>query len=125
MDALLYKGDTYFRNRDFPLEVFYYNQKINEPHVHDFCELVIVMGGSGRHVAGNLTYPVSVGDVFVLKPQFRHYYSETNNLKLVNILYSPEKLKIPQFDIRDVPGYYVLFEAEPSLMEKGQFKSRR
>lgn len=124
MDTFLYKGDTFFPNHDFPLMAFYYKQKENNSHIHDFHELVVVLNGSGQHVTESLTYPVSVGDVFVLKPQLRHYYSDTNNLKLINILYRPKELNIPQFDIRDIPGYYVLFEGEPSLMKKGQFKSR-
>jgi len=124
MDAFLYNGDSYFLNQEFPLVVNYHKQRGSVLHAHDFYELVIVRNGSGQHVTESLAYPIAAGDVFVLSPQFKHYYTDTNNLELINILYSPEKLSIPRLDITSIPGYYVLFEVEPSLREKGQFKSR-
>jgi len=124
MDSLLYSAEQYFKDRKFPLVTSYHKQRGTVPHVHDFNELVIVRNGSGRHITENLSYAISAGDVFVMRPHFKHYYSDTNNLELINILYCPEKLNIPQFDLRNIPGYYALFEAEPSLLEKGQFRSR-
>ena len=124
MGFLLYKGDKYFKDPSFPLAVSYYQQSLTEPHSHDFHELVIVLNGSGQHVTESLTYPISVGDVFVVKPMCGHYYKDMSKLKLINILYLFDDLAIPRLDLIDIPGYHVLFEFEPALREKGCFKSR-
>lgn len=124
MDSTLYRGEQFFLSSDFPLQVIDIKQNYEDPHYHDFYELVIILNGSGKHVTENLTYPVSVGDVFIIKPMVRHYYSGAVNLHLINVLFRPEILAVPQWDIHNVPGYYVLFEAEPELRKKGEFKSR-
>lgn len=124
MDALLYNGENYFKDREFPLVVAYHRQRETVPHMHDFYELVIVRAGSGRHVTENFSYQVSAGEVFVMRPRFKHHYTDTTKLELINILYRPEELNIPQSDLRNIPGYYVLFETEPTMLEKGQCRSR-
>lgn len=61
-------------------------------HDHDFNELVIVFSGNGIHTWNGDDYPITCGDFFYINANDRHGYYSVNQLKLVNILYKPEKL---------------------------------
>lgn len=124
MDTFKYSGVLYFQEPDFPLSVVYWKQHGTEPHEHDFHELVIVRNGVGQHVTDNFTHRIARGDVLVLPPLLRHYYTDVHKLDLINILFAPESLRVPLLDLKDIPGYYVLFEAGSALLKKGVFKSR-
>jgi AraC family L-rhamnose operon transcriptional activator RhaR/AraC family L-rhamnose operon regulatory protein RhaS len=125
MDAILYPQETHFDDQSFPFKAYHYNQYDDgENHYHDFYELVIVLNGNGQHITVDKEYTISRGDVFVIKPFVQHNYTDTHNLEIENILYIPEKLDIPQADIRSIPGYFALFDAEPRLRQKYDFKSR-
>ena len=76
MTSQLAKGSHYFQNIDFPICI----KKI-EPdtktshnydltftnHFHDFSELVVVIKGEGVQDIKGVSYPVTAGDVFLLK----------------------------------------------------------
>ena len=124
MEVILYPQERYFDDETFPFKSYYYHQSNSENHYHDFYELVIVLNGNGQHITVSKGYPISRGDVFVIKPFVQHMYENTHNLEIENILFIPEKLNITKADIRDIPGYFALFEAEPMLREQHGFKSR-
>jgi AraC family L-rhamnose operon transcriptional activator RhaR/AraC family L-rhamnose operon regulatory protein RhaS len=125
MNAILYPQETHFDDDSFPFIACHYQQKLEgENHYHDFYELVIVLNGSGQHITAGKGYSISRGDVFVIKPFVQHTYKNIHDLEIENILFVPEKLNIPQADIRNISGYFALFDAEPMLREKHDFKSR-
>ena len=125
MHAILYPQENYFDDESFPLKAYSYQQMLEgENHYHDFYELVIVLDGSGKHITRGKSYDICRGDVFVIKPFVQHTYECTNNLVIENVLFIPEKLDISGSDIREIPGYFALFAAEPMLREQHDFKSR-
>lgn len=65
-------------------------------HDHDFNELVMVFSGNGIHTWNGDDYPITCGDFFYINANDRHGYYAVNQLKLVNILYKPEKLLFKQ-----------------------------
>jgi AraC family L-rhamnose operon transcriptional activator RhaR/AraC family L-rhamnose operon regulatory protein RhaS len=125
MEAILYPQENYFDDKSLPFKSYQYQQKLEgENHYHDFHELVIVLNGRGQHITAGKSYPIFRGDVFVIKPFMRHTYKDTYDLEIENILFIPEKLNIPQVDSGNIPGYSALFDTEPMLREKHDFKSR-
>ncbi|OGV57415.1 MAG: hypothetical protein A2X49_01110 [Lentisphaerae bacterium GWF2_52_8] len=93
-------------------------------HEHAFQELVIITRGQGIHFTETEEYPISAGDVFFIKPEFAHGYRDTSELQLVNVLYYLERLKIPESDLREMPGYRALFELEPKMRQHDGFEGR-
>lgn len=83
-----------------------------------------MLRGSGIHFTDDESYPIYGGDVFLIPPGFKHGYRDTSELDLVNILYSKNVMGVPEFDIKDIPGYHVFFELEPGMRRVHEFKSR-
>jgi len=93
------------------------------PHTHEFSELVIVTGGRGLHVTGADAWELSRGDVFVIAGSRPHHYRDLRDLRLVNLLYQPEKLELGLWDLPTLPGYHVLFVLKGSWRGR-PFRSR-
>ncbi len=101
---------------------------INEPsypiHSHKFHELVIIMGGAGKHVLNQFTYPLEPGDVFVLKGSDTHGFTDMHNLSLYNIMYHPDHLNYFNNSAKSLPGFYALFLLEPIYRKQHRFQSK-
>jgi AraC-like DNA-binding protein/mannose-6-phosphate isomerase-like protein (cupin superfamily) len=93
-------------------------------HSHDFCELVIVTRGSAMHMLEGRPFPVTAGDVFLLQGRQRHYFYNRENLDLINIMYDPEKMTLPESELRRMPGYCAMFMLEPTFRRQHRFASR-
>lgn len=93
-------------------------------HRHDFCELVIVTRGSSMHWLEGKEFPVTAGDVFLLQGQQTHFFHDRQNLDLINIMYDPEKIGIPESELRKMPGYCAMFMLEPTYRRQHRFASR-
>jgi AraC-like DNA-binding protein/mannose-6-phosphate isomerase-like protein (cupin superfamily) len=93
-------------------------------HQHDFCELVIVTQGQAMHHLEGHDFAVAAGDVFLLQGQHRHYFYDRQNLDLINVMYDPNKLSLPEGELRKLPGYCALFMLEPTFRQKHKFASR-
>lgn len=114
-----------FSDDEFPLAVIYSAAHGGYPvHNHDFTELVIVFSGTGLHTINDEEYIIKGGDVFVINPPVSHSYSETGSTEQVNIIFDPEKLAIPEHDLRKISGYHSLFLLEPKMRKAHEFKSR-
>jgi AraC-like DNA-binding protein len=121
---MLYAKD-WFHPDGFPLAVE--RREPQEPfdlHIHDFSELVVVTGGRGMHKIQDEAWPLSAGDVFVVKGDEAHEYCELDDLNLINILYLPDRLRWDLRDLVSLPGYHALFTLEPQWRRRHQFKSR-
>lgn len=92
-----------------------------EVHTHDFHELVIILRGYGRHVTVGGGYDVAAGDVFLIRGDMAHGYSRTRHMSLANILFNPQRLRLPMADLYDVPGYHALFQVEPRMRRSSRF----
>lgn len=95
-----------------------YSQRITDLlplHIHDFYELNIVLGGSGRHYIGQRNVPTEVGDVFVIPPDIAHGYFADTPLEILHILPSNGFLHRYSDTLSTLSGYKMLFEVEPVL----------
>lgn len=127
-------GKHYFGAGGFPLtavRVRSSNPTASHPfdlteveHDHDFNELVIVVQGQAMQRLEGDEYPVSAGDVYVLQSRHRHYFHERKNLELINIMYDPRHLPLPDALLRKMPGYSALFLLEPRYRRAHRFTSR-
>lgn len=106
--------DMHFPDGSLPVWVidFRYDKRRETMHTHDFYEIVLVENGSGRHVTETKVSPIFHGDIFLVKPGHPHTYEEIKKLKIVNILFLPEAMDFPYYDLKDLPGYKLFFEAD-------------
>ena len=100
-------------------------QKPVAMHVHDFDELVFVLGGSGIHVVGEEKYPLIQGDVFVIKAEQHHTFEKMNQLCLVNLLYKwDENYMYLEKEYSAIPALKTLFIHEPQYRKQKNFKAK-
>ena len=119
------KNREWFAADGFPIAVERREpQSVFPSHKHEFTEIVFVTGGKGRHVVGRETWPLVAGDVFVIGGPQAHAYRDLDNLRLVNLLFQPEKLLLDKADLAALPGYHALFTLEPAWRQRHQFQSR-
>ena len=78
-------------------------QPTNGRHRHDFTEVCLVLGGSGRYVHGEGTYPLRAGDVFTADPGVVHEISShaTRDLELWFLTLGVQTLEGPVGGIED------------------------
>lgn len=118
-------GRSHFTLPHVPLAVVRIKRQTEiHPHQHEFHELVVILHGQGVHITGSREYRILAGDVFLIKPGLAHGYRATADLELVNILYRPRELKLPDVDVADLPGYHAVFELEPAMRVRHGFQSR-
>jgi len=119
------KIEDWFHPDGFPISVERREpQGAFDPHAHEFTELVIVIGGKCLHVSGSDSWELTAGDVFVINADREHEYRNLENLKLVNILFQPDQLKMRLLDLASVAGYHALFTLEPSRKPRQPARSR-
>lgn len=85
------------------------------PHWHDFSELVIITGGTGRQNINGVSYPVSAGDVFVIAGKTTHFFEEYGSLSIANIMFSDSVFRGVRESLNRIPGYHLIFRFEPEL----------
>lgn len=133
--ALLAKGVDYFGADGFPVTARRvrteaggrpsHKHDVTEiDHYHDFCELVLVISGRGRHVLEGESFPVAAGNVFVVQGQQVHSFRDREGLVLINVMYDPARLPLAEGLLRRLPGYSALFMLEPSFRSAHAFSSR-
>ena len=87
-------GD-WFHPDGFPLAVERRDpQEAFGPHTHEFSEIVIVTGGRALHVTDRESWPICAGDVFVIGGARVHEYRDLENLRLINVLFRLEILRL-------------------------------
>lgn len=120
---LKFERQLVFRECDFPLNVATWQNHPDYPlHVHDFSEIVIVLGGTGVNIIKDESLPIRAGDVFVLHGNRPHGFKDTKELSLVNVIFDRSLLDIHQLELSNLPGYQALFEVDPALLEFGRFE---
>lgn len=135
MKSVIADGIHYFGLSGFPLAVrrvrtdaehtpSHPHDLTEVEHCHDFCELVIVTRGSAMHWLEGKEFPVTAGDVFLLQGQQHHYFHNRQDLDLINIMYDPDKVGLPENELRKMPGYCAMFMLEPSYRRQHRFASR-
>lgn len=82
-------------------------------HTHDFCEIFLVLSGTGVHISGETEYPLQKGELFAVKGTECHGFRSCNNLKIINIMFQVSFLLIQECKM--LPGFWVLFLHEQRL----------
>lgn len=117
--------DDWLRDPSLPIFVGYEDPQPEIPlHTHPFDELVMVLSGTATHEINGQTYPIKTGDVFVVKRDSAHNYLSPTGFALVNVIFDAKKLDMDNWDIRELPGYHVLFSLEPAFRDSHRFRSR-
>ena len=120
--TIVLNNQHYFGSNGFPVLVWkegLNNTDPNRPnfteteHSHNFWEIALINGGSGKHNLEGQSFPVGAGDVFLIQKHQKHFFHELNELELVNVLYDPELLGLPEKELRKLPGYCAMFMLEP------------
>ena len=135
MESIIADGIHYFGISGFPVTVRrVYTDRAHTPshphdlteveHSHDFYELVIVTRGSAVHWLEGMEFPVTAGDVFLLQGRQRHYFHDRKDLDLINVMYDPKKVALPENELRRMPGYCAMFMLEPTYRRQHRFASR-
>ncbi len=111
--APFYTGETFFGGSVLPLLVMHMEPSgAFPPHEHDFTEIVVVYGGSGRHVVNDRVYVAGPGDIFILPPGTRHEYARVEKLCYLNVLFDAASLldrSLPGGEIEGVHRHVPLF----------------
>jgi AraC-like DNA-binding protein len=119
------KTSDWFPADGFPISVERRDPQADfPPHKHEFSEIVLVTGGEARHVVGQESWTLSAGDVFVIGGAQGHAYRELKELRLINILFQPDKLQLNPADLQMLPGYHALFSLDPEWRRRHAFRSR-
>lgn len=73
---------------------------------------------------GVISYFVSMGDVFIVKGEAVHYFSEPRNLSLYNIGFQSRVIDWFTPLLQQLPGYHTLFVLEPAYRKQNKFLCR-
>ena len=90
-------------------------------HKHNFSELFIVTGGSGKHTVGRFNYPLVAGDVFVINGEMEHGFSDVDNLTLINLMFDHHSPIFESPELRLISGYQALFNIEPVARQNSDY----
>ncbi|WGV98246.1 helix-turn-helix domain-containing protein [Vibrio sp. YMD68] len=93
-------------------------------HKHDYSELFIVIAGTGKHQVAGHSYPLSIGDVFVINGDVEHGFNDVNDLRIINLMFDSN---LPFFDspqVRLLPGYQALFTVEPIARQNNEYPAK-
>lgn len=69
-------------------------QTVFPPHDHEFDEIVLVQSGNGWHIINDQPYFVTCGELFYIRSADHHEFDDVSELRLVNLLYAPERMMI-------------------------------
>lgn len=121
-ETTLYSANQFIMPYGLPYRLMFHSQENNRDHHHDFTELVIVLDGSAEHWIAGRHYPVSRGDVFVVRKGVSHCYRNSRRLRIANVMFDFEETQIDLLDLPEIAGFFALFESEPSVREQSDFK---
>ncbi|KHD25975.1 AraC family transcriptional regulator [Vibrio caribbeanicus] len=93
-------------------------------HQHDFSELFLVVEGSGKHLVANYQYPLTAGDVFVIKGETEHGFKDVKDLKLINLMFDANAPFFELPSMRALSGYQALFNIEPLARQTTDYQAK-
>ena len=134
MTTIIADGSHYFGLEGFPVAIrrvrtdrahgpSHPHDLTEVEHSHDFCELTVVTRGSAMHSLEGNTFPVGAGDIFLLQGRQRHYFFDRKDLHLLNVMYDPDRIGLPESELRKLPGYCAMFLLEPAYRRRHRFAS--
>ena len=86
----IYRGDDWIPS-DCSFHIFFSSVKEPEqPHIHDFIEIVYILSGSGTEYVGDGEYEVRRGDLIFINYKSTHSFVANENFSFINICFRPE-----------------------------------
>ena len=89
-------------------------------HMQEFFEINIITKGNGTHYIEDGCIETKTGDVFVIPPKVRHGYVGGRGFDVFHILVSNKFIQKNMGDLRMIPSFFTLFNAEPILRGKAK-----
>jgi AraC-like DNA-binding protein len=114
----------YLENFEIPVTVRVMESQNNTfIHAHEFCEVALVTAGTGtQRIYGKPPVEAAFGDLFVLPQGTAHGYANVNGMSVTNIIFSPEKIPIPEMDMGRFEAFKYLVKKEaPKSGKSGQY----
>lgn len=117
------KLEYFTKDQAFPFYIQYgYHKDDMYLHVHEgFSELVIVLGGSAKHIVNKEEFYISKGDVFIIGSDTFHGYENTNDFHICNIMFHHDYFFRNDFDLKELSGFQGLFVIEPIMSQVKSF----
>ncbi len=107
LSDMLHFDKEYFHDKLFPFIIRVDTIHVNFPvHTHGFTELVVILDGIASDIINNRAYDVNPGDVYLFRGNVSHGFVHVNALRLCNIMFDPDKLLLPLFDLGSIEGYH-------------------
>ncbi len=111
-----YFGESeYFDGKYKYIHTYLHTNYKYKMHSHEFYEVNIVLGGSGRHYVSDTSLPTQIGDIFVIPPETPHGYYSEDSLDIYHILIKNEFLAKYGEELGALACFNILFDIEPYL----------
>ena len=95
----------------FPLYLTHIaDQPEMEAHSHEFVELVLILHGKAHYRQSGSEAVLKRGDVLLVPRGDLHSYRGCEKLDLLNILYIPDMLPMPQLDAAGMTGFELFYQ---------------
>ena len=104
--------DCFVGAGELPIWVVYRRKGVHPArffHDHNYSEIAVIISGPARHVLDGENVPVSAGDVLIVHPGAVHAYDETAEMEIVNLIFDPSRLSLPQLDGYSLPLFGKIF----------------
>lgn len=98
-------------------------QGVMPEHDQDFAELIVALDGHCINIINGVASFVLPGDIFVVLPGMPHEYRDMNDYRFCIIKFDYELLMHEAGDIKNLPGFQLLFVIEPHLKIEGKLES--
>ncbi len=96
-----------------------------KPHAHDCTEIGIILRGRATHVCEGDVRELQAGDVIVIYPGQSHAFPETDKLHIFNVLFLPDELNLPSYDLKNLVGYNDLLHVADAGQQPHSFLNFR
>ena len=110
--------DCFVDAGELPVWVVYRRKGVHPArffHDHNYSEIAVIISGPARHVLDGENVPVSAGDVLIVHPGAVHAYDETAEMEIVNLIFDPSRLSLPQLDGYSLPLFGKIFPDAKNL----------
>jgi AraC-like DNA-binding protein len=114
-DIYLYENNNCFYGPLNYTRGFVEKNFIRHMHEQEFYEINIVVKGTGMHYIMENKVLCQVGDVFIIPPFVTHGYYGDEGFDVYHLLLSNEFMDRYRDDLRQIPGFFTLFSAEPLM----------
>ena len=110
--------DCFVGAGELPIWVVYRRKGVHPArffHDHNYSEIAVIISGPARHVLDGENIPVAAGDVLIIHPGAVHAYDETAEMEIVNLIFDPSRLSLPQLDGYSMPLFGKIFPDAKNL----------